>query len=764
MHLVDSLGERVWGDLAAELYAVAKQGHHRAEKFFAALQAQTVDIPPPLSPKPDPRPELTRVSLASLAAGGEFHEHLEKFEPRAQQMQMAELVQMAFENEETLLLEAPTGTGKSLGYLVPALEWALGGEDDSDRQVVISSHTRSLQEQLLNKDIRDIGLATKSRIPAAILKGRDNYLCKRRLNAALVDIDGRLSDGERHKLLPLIRWSHLTTRGDIGEIGGFRPEFEPLLWSMVCSDGAACSGSMCGANRGDFYRKALDEAKKAKLLLVNHALLSTDFERFMSPGEDSARRLVVDEAHQFERAVVSAYSTVFSDRVVRNVLSRFTDERSSRGLLAKLAKAALDDDISTELVALDVLIKTLFQKSRLSFQEAAGMPSRTDQDESKSRLCSSTPEQQRIENVLSPLINDLEDLFLRLDKVQSVLAREEELPRDTKEKILELRSAIADLEGTVEVGKLSVSCESSDYVYWLESSQRRTNPTVAIFASPIFVAETLDKQLWRHARGSVLTSATLTHNSDFTVLRNALGISDSGERAVTKTVLDSPFELPAQMHCYCPTYLPEAKQVQPHLTGVAQMVAALIEQTNRSILVLCTSHASSNEIFEKITPAARKHDRPLFQQRGGRDTHEIIKAFRESKGGVLVGAAALWEGIDLVGEALEILVVVKLPFDVPTEPWHEARGEMASAQNKDPFYSLSLPACAIRLRQGLGRLIRHHNDRGVAIIADTRLLKTRYGKVLQQHLPVKPEPADDLPSLLDNVRNFFREMTHDRRS
>jgi ATP-dependent DNA helicase DinG len=756
VHLAESMRDRVWGDLAGELYAVASQGHHRAEKFFAALQSMTVDVAATPAPKPDTRPELTELSVHALSLDQEFHKNLEQFEPRHQQTQMAALVQSAFENEEVLLLEAPTGTGKSLGYLVPALEWALGGGDDANRQVIISSHTRSLQEQLLNKDIRDIGLATKSRVPAAILKGRDNYLCKRRLRTALLDIDGRLSDGERHKLLPLIRWSHLTTRGDIGEIGGFRPEHEPILWAMVCSDGGACSGAMCGANRGDYYRKALDEAKKAKLLLVNHALLSTDFERFISPGEEIERRLVIDEAHQFERAVVSAYSTVFSDRVVRNVLSRFSDERSSRGLLAKLAKSELDDDVSTELVALDVMVKTLFQKSRLSFQEAAGMPSRTDQDETRSRLRHASPDQQRLESILTPLINDFDELFERLDKVNLVLSRKEDLTRDTKEKILELRSAVAELESAIEVGKLSVSCDESDHVYWVESSQRRTNPTVALFASPIFVSETLDKQLWKNTRGTVLTSATLAQRGDFAGLESALGIRESGEQTVKRSVLDSPFNLPLQMHCYCPTYLPDAKQVQPHLTGVALMISELIKQTNRSILVLCTSHASADDIVEKITPISRKHSRQLFQQRGGRDTHEIVKAFRESQAGVLVGSAALWEGIDLVGEALEILIVVKLPFDVPTEPWHEARGELATSQKKDPFYSLSLPACATRLRQGLGRLIRHQSDRGVAIITDTRLLSTRYGKVLQQHLPVKPEPAENLPGLITEIKNFFQ--------
>lgn len=756
VEMVRRLPTRVWSELTAEMSAVASQGHHRSEVFFALLKQASFDIaaPPRVITMEEDSALLESISINELDNDGSFERTLSQFSPREQQIRMAELVHTAFNQQQILLLEAPTGTGKSIGYLVPALEWALNGEEGSDRQVVVSSHTRSLQEQLMFKDIRDISFAMNVRVPAAVLKGRDNYLCKRRFRTALRDLDGRLSDGDRHKLLPLLRWSHITTRGDIGEIGGFRPEHEPVLWSMVCSDGAACSGAMCGANRGDFYRQALDEAKKSKVLLINHALLATDFNRFLG-GEGAERRLVIDEAHQFERAVVSAYTAVFSLKVTRNVLSRLADERSSRGLLTRLAKDIKDNDATDELIALDVLTKSLFQRSRLSFQEAAGFPSQAQTDETRQRLRPQTPDHEAIESALSPLLDEFDELGERLDMLNQVLAREEELPRDVKERVLELRSISTALTDLIESGKLTIACSNTNYVYWIEASQRRTNPTLSLYAAPISIAEPLAKALWANSNGVALTSATLAHHGDFNVLENALGIRTTEKSEVVKVVLDSPFALSRQMRLLCPAYLPEAKQVTRHLDGVAEFLAGLIANVNRSTLVLCTSHASSDELVKKLSPVARKHHRQLFQQKGGRDTHEVLKAYREAAGGMLIGSSALWEGIDLVGDALEILVVVKLPFDVPTEPWNEARGELALSLKQDPFYSLSIPSCATRLRQGLGRLIRHPDDRGIAIIADTRLVATRYGKMLQQSLPVPVESIAAENTLMEEIELFF---------
>jgi len=756
VEMVRRLPNRVWGELTAEIASVAGNGHHRAETFFDRLRAMTVEIPRPERPAQEIAEEtLQTVTVSDLDAGGLFETNLPHFQPREQQIEMAGEVKSAFDQNEILLLEAPTGTGKSIGYLVPSLEWALAGDESENRQVIVSSHTRSLQEQLLSKEIVDIGRATGKDVPAAVLKGRDNYLCQRRLRAALRDVDGRLSDGDRHKLLPLIRWSHTTQRGDIGEIGGFHPEHEPVLWSLVCSDAAACSGSGCGANRGDFYRQALDDAKRAKVLLVNHALLATDFTRFLG-GEGAERRLVIDEAHQFERAIVSAYTLTFSAQSVRNVLSRLTDERTSRGLLTKIAKEARDDEVSTELVALDVLTKSLFRKVRLSFQQAGDGLRAPLSEDTRKRLLADTPAHEHLANAFADLKGNLQELGERLDGVLRELFSEEEARRDVKERMLELRSIGAALIEQVETSEMILSAGHSNYVYWYEGVGQRGANGVALYAAPISVAAILDRALWPLTRGTLLTSATLTHEEQFSVIEKALGIRATEELGVSRKALGSPFSLRKQMRSLCPAYLPDAKQTEPHLDSVAGILERILSDISRNTLVLCTSHASADSLIRRLQPAARKHRRTLLQQKSGRDAHEIVKSFRESVGGMLIGSSSLWEGIDLVGDALEIVVVVKLPFDVPTDPWQEARGELFTARGEDPFYNLSVPSCAIRLRQGLGRLIRHSNDRGIAILADTRLLNTRYGKALQRSLPTPLEISSSLDDLTEKIASFFQ--------
>jgi len=754
--MIRRLPTRVWADLADQLAALSSTAHHRADRFFESLRLLAVDLPPPTGQdidSPD-RDELTAIDEQVLTVGGVFERELPGFRTRPQQLVMADYVRATFRDESILLLEAPTGTGKSLGYLVPSLEWAFAGDEESSRQVVVSSHTRSLQEQLAQKEIADIGRAHNAQIPAAVLKGRENYLCKRRLRSALTDLDGRLSEGDRLKLLPLIRWSMLTKRGDVGEIGGFRPEHEPVLWSMVCSDGAACAGGLCGAHRGDFYRLALDQAKAAKLLLVNHALLATDFARFIG-GEGAEKRLVIDEAHQFERAVVSAYTANFSYKVTRNTLGQLTDERAARGLLVKLSRDIKDEDLSAELIALDVAAKSLFQRARTGFQEAAGAKSQDDRSESRSRIRPNTPLQEHIEVSLASLVEELDDFERRLAKLADALSHESDLPKDVRDRVLELRSAAAGVTELVETGKRVLSADDSAYVYWSESAQQRGAQTVGLFASPISVAEQLDRMLWSRVQGAVLTSATLAHRSEFNVIETALGLKHVASERVTRALIDSPFNLEKQMRCYGPAFLPPPQQTGQHLDGVGKMLIALLNEIPRSCLVLCTSYASVEILGKLLTPAARKLHRPLYQQSSGRDTHELLRAFRESNAGILLGSSGMWEGIDLVGDALELLVVVKLPFDVPTDPWHEARGELAEARSEDPFYTLSIPSCTIRLRQGLGRLIRHADDRGVAIIADSRLITTRYGKAMQQSLPVPLNPFADSAAMIQDIHNFF---------
>lgn len=757
VRIISRLPSRVWNSLASDIANIAAQGHHRSEEFFKSLRAVSARIEPPVLDNAhalDEIPLLSKIELSELESGGLFEKKLDQFSPRKQQIEMARQVLSAFEENHTLLLEAPTGTGKSFGYLIPALAWSLAGEGEEKRQVIVSSHTRSLQEQLLKKDIKDIAFATSTSIPASVLKGRENYLCLRRFRSAIHDIDGRLSDGDRHRLLPLLRWSYLTKSGDIGEIGAFHPEKEPLLWSLVCSDSAACSGPTCGSHRGDFYRKAVDDSRNAKVLLINHALFSTDFERFLG-STDVSRRVVIDEAHQFERAVVSASTHAFNLKSVRIVLSRLADERSSRGLLLRNAKSKLPEAVESELLSLDILTKALFQLARASFASAALLAQKFTAEESKQRLLPGTHLVAKTESALQNLIERMQELHSRLDSLLKDMSRLSDSSSEHKDRVLELRSSALALGEVIKAGELTTGCKDSDFVYWLELTGQKNSPVLSLYAAPISIGSKLADTLWLGRTGTVLTSATLALGNSFDVIEKSLGISESSSMIVQRRILSSPFAFNEQMRILCPTFLPEAKDTEQHIIGVARIISEVIARYDKSTLVLCTSYASTIELAKRLTSIARRRGRTLLQQQSGRITHELLKTFREHPGSILIGTSTLWEGIDLVGEELEILVIVKLPFEVPTDPWIQARSELVQSMKMDPFYAISVPACAIRLRQGLGRLIRHHEDRGIAIVTDSRLVSSRYGKVLQNALAADVIGMGSEESFFAEIEEFF---------
>ncbi len=755
VQMVGELRDRVWSELTEEIASLCTAAHHRAEMFFEKLQLLSRDIPFSIpSGKTQQTEWLSGVEISSLGQDGIFETSLRNFSPRKQQLEMAAYVQSAFDEESILLLEAPTGTGKSLGYLVPALQWVTAETDECPRQVVISSHTRSLQEQLIGKEISDIGRVFGASVPAAVLKGRDNYLCKRRLRAAISNLDGRLSDGDRLRLLPLLRWSSLTMRGDIGEIGAFRPEADPLLWSMVCSDAIGCAGARCGAHRGDFHRQAVEQAKAAKLLLINHALLATDFDRFIGSCDEN-RRLIIDEAHQFERAVVSAYTESFGFRVVRNLIQRLTDERSARGLLLKLAKEVKDGEIASELILMDSAAKSLLQGSKISFQEAAEALGSAGKDDVKVRILPDSALAKHLEDALVPFVNRLDDFSLRLGRLSSTLTKNEDQGKDTRDRVAELNSAALAIRDLLETGKRVISADDNAYVYWLECSRSHQISTLTLFAAPISVADMLEQRFWSKTTGVLLTSATLAQNGEFDGFANSLGLAGELSDRVVAHTLESPFDLEAQMRCYCPSFLPAPQKTDEHLFEVSSLIQRLVHEVRRSCLILCTSHASAESLATALLPTSRAIKRPLFHQTGGRDTHELVRAFRESENGILIGSSSLWEGIDLVGDALEMLVVVKLPFDVPTDPWVQARSEFAQARHENAFETVSIPACVTRLRQGLGRLIRHTEDRGIAVITDTRLVSTRYGRKMQDSLPVSLRVHESSDSMLKDILRFF---------
>lgn len=755
---------RVWHSLAADLHRLIASTTHRSRFFFNALVRLSKGIERPDSAEPPAQIDYIEDTDAEesvselLGQGGRFERYLPFFQHRTPQIELAQSVEEALCNSRVLLAEAPTGVGKSLAYLVPAIRWALNS-DDEHRQVIVSSFTKVLQEQLHRKDVRDIQLALGQPFRSAVLKGRINYLCRRRLRRLLREAEERLSDADRIQLMPLLRWAELTRTGDISEISGFSPRHNPHLWAQVSSDAIACSGSACSAAKGDFHRLAQDRAAKAHVVFVNHALLASDWTRLSAGG---GRRIVLDEAHQFERAIVGAATLEISAAFFRSILTRLIEERAERGLLCALAsRLPLDSaELHERLTAITTDTRALHAISRHAFSSVAEtLIAHLGLNQNSAKLRCRYGD--RIHEVMRIHLEPLWEGWQRLSRALNDLAGlaadqkgEERLPPDL---LFELRSAAESVENLSDRLNRLFAHEDANQVSWIEFGRGASSAWCSMFIAPVSVGEMMGKSFWPQVDSAILTSATMAADGSFDVIRESLGITNADNR-LQQIVVGSPFDLPRQMEAFVPLNIPDPRRdTRGHTASVTAIVSEIVTRFARGTMVLSTSNELAAHITKALIPVMKQADRVLLSQTGGASLPDLLERFRESRDSVFIGAASLWEGVDVVGDALQILIVTKLPFDVPTDPWIAARCEQLQESGKDPFANYSLPVATLRLKQGLGRLIRHPGDRGVAVIADPRLAATRYGQMMCRSLPVQPQPVADDQQLLLEIERFFEE-------
>jgi ATP-dependent DNA helicase DinG len=758
--MVAELPSRVWRELAEDLFNLVGTTTHRNRPFFAALLPLASAIDAPARPLLDGRDETEERPVVSesvadlLGPDGLFERHFPHFRSRPEQLEMAETIARGFEHGAMTVIEAPTGIGKSLAYLAPALQWALPPSREI-RQVVVSSHTKTLQEQLFRKDTAELRIVLPDRVQAAVLKGRANYLCRRRLSGLIAEAADRLSELDRIAIMPLLRWSALTITGDINEIGGFRPRRYPHLWSQIASDSATCSGNNCSAAKGDFYRVALDRANRAQLVFVNHALLMSDPVRFL-PATGRQRCLVIDEAHQLEGAVVSALTAELSPGTIRNVLVRLVEERSSRGLVGRILKGAPKE--SSEWSGFTEQVRGLYNSSRQAFTllaEQVLIVQGAARRSVKQRYASTDPLGADVAHYLTPLALEWRELEIQLARLIAAASDWTGEHRPRAELIQELKS-VADQAAELGAQLVDVvAAEQPDRVRWLECGRGRSGIWCSVYSAPIDVSSHLAKHVWPDCGGTVFTSATLSVGQSVDFFKHAVGLSQLEQRAVESLSLPSPFRLTEQMRILVPTYLPAPREAARHIEEVAQLVSRIVAKFARGMLILCTSNEHVELIAEAIAPIIRSSGRALLSQSGGVSPAELVDEFRRLGNAVMIGAATLWEGIDVVGDALQLLIVTKLPFDVPSDPWVAARCEQLQRAGREPFYDYSIPVATLRLKQGLGRLIRHTGDRGAAIVTDPRVMTARYGRQIRSSIVPDMRAVGGELELLAAIHEFF---------
>ena len=681
---------------------------------------------------------------ALLEYGGPFSKYFETYEQRPEQVEMLKAVTNALSNGNHLLVEAGTGVGKSFAYLVPGALFAI----QNNTRVIVSTNTINLQDQLIQKDIPDLRAALNLDLRAAVLKGRANYLCPRRLEG-LRHFGPRNAD-EMRVLAKIMVWQLNNQSGDRNEINlTGNPERE--VWLRVSAEDDACTTETCIKRTGGAcpFHRAKTAAQNAHLLIVNHALLLSDIATGSKVLPEYSY-LIVDEGHHLEAATTNALSfrltQVDVERMLKEVggssagiLGRVLTEThealrpSDFGLLQQKVSRATDMAFRLEQLNRE-FFNTLGEF--IAFQRE-GQPQSNYSWQARVLPATRTlPGWDEVEitwdaagETLNLLLNALADIHKAASELYSDGHENlEDVISDISNVYRRLSEAHANIKGMIAE-------PNQAQVYWIEVNPNGNK--LSLNAAPLRVGPLIEKYLWHEKASVIVTSATLTAHGEFQYVRNNLGADEADEMS-----LGSPFDYESSTLLYIANDIPE-----PNAQGYQQMLDRSIIATAKAsggrMLVLFTSYAALKKTAQAITGPLAREDIYVYEQGDGASPNALLESFKSTERAVLLGTRSFWEGVDVPGAALSVVVITKLPFDVPTDPLIAARSEMY----EDSFNEYYLPEAILKFRQGFGRLIRTASDRGVVAILDRRVLTKQYGRLFLESLPsctARQGPATNL--------------------
>jgi len=693
-------------------------------------------------------PEIERL----YAPDGILGAGLKGYEHREEQTRMAFAVAEAFNEDKVAVIEAGTGTGKSLAYLIPAILWAVRNRE----RVVISTNTINLQEQLTKKDIPFLQKQGGLEFRAVLVKGRANYLCLRKL-AAIKSEPALFKDDAAEEMQAIVEWSTRTADGCRSDLS-FIPRDE--TWEEVCCEADQCGRVKCPHYPRCFFYTARREAAGANLLVVNHALLMADVSVRQETGYGTSailppfERLIFDEGHHLEDVATGSLSAQASRQGLLKILGRLQHPRKpQQGLLPKLS-AQLSKEVPEALDALYMEIAAILE-SRLipKRSDLAGTVTRTmdniamelshylknggkKQGEQKLRLTSdvyTTPFWQEVEKRVRELAAALSDYTGIL---QAFLKACERLPDKVLERLAGLLVDLKGIKGRLESGVENLcffTSREEGFCRWFEMTKGGKGTAIKLCASPLEVAETIKSVILDKFKTVIITSATLAVGEKFSYLEERTGISLLDRARVTELQLSSPFDFARQAFVGIPSDIPEPTGAGFEETLVEYLLEGLTISQGRAF-VLFTSYDLLTRVYDRLQGPLKRLDLTTMRQ-GETNRHLLLSRFKKERNAVLFGTDSFWEGVDVQGKALELVVITRLPFRVPTEPVLEARAEHIAARGLDPFMEYTVPQAVLKFKQGVGRLIRSREDRGGVLILDSRVLSKNYGRYFLRSLP-----------------------------
>jgi ATP-dependent DNA helicase DinG len=641
--------------------------------------------------------------VRSIFAADGLLSKAKNFEFRPQQQEMAVAVARALEEDRHLVVEAGTGVGKSLAYLVPSILFAL----EQHKKAIISTHTINLQEQLIHKDIPILKKTLPVEFEAALMKGRQNYLCPRRLERALQSAKELFTGPEETELTRIAEWASTTRDGSLSDLS---IEPDPKVWAQVCSEAHICTQKTCGQNPRCFYQQARKRLLAADLIVLNHTLL---FMLLGSPAEQEGREsgflfpndfIIFDEAHTVEQVASKQIGVGVSQYGLRSTIQRLYNARTRKGLFTVMRDAAgvrlaaeLIDDLEKFFDAVES--KSDFRKGR----------------------------EFRVRDI--DLVPDT--ITGRLVALQARIAEDVKQADDEilKAELQEFARRIRDARDGIAI---FLEQSAPQHVYWVERTGK-TAQFLSLNAAPIDLAPVLRRMIFRDNCCCVMTSATLAvGREDLAYFRERIGATEA-----EPLQLGSPFDFQKQMKIFVVRKMPDPRDAT-YQKELERWIAHFVEKTDGSAFVLFTSYRDMQQVAGEMQKFFAKTKMNLLVQGGGAPRGKLLEQFKTTPRSVLFGTDSFWGGVDVPGEALSNVIITRLPFAVPDTPLIEAKLELVQERGGDAFTEYSLPEAILKLRQGVGRLIRTTTDHGIVVILDNRIVTKPYGRAFMQALPKCP--------------------------
>jgi ATP-dependent DNA helicase DinG len=648
---------------------------------------------------------MTLSTASILGDDGAIARRLKSYESRPEQLAMAGAVESAIQNEEHVLVEAGTGVGKSFAYLVPAIltSTAERPEGEKKKSVIISTNTISLQEQLINRDIPFLNSVLPVEFSAVLAKGRSNYISLRRLKGALGRAESTLAGPDDvRQIRDVGQWAKNTSDGSRSDLS-FRPSYE--VWEEVQSDHGNCLGRKCPTYNDCHYYKARRRVWNADVVVVNHALFFSDLaiRREGASILPDYNVVIFDEAHTIADVAADHMGLSISNGQVDYMLRRLFSQRSNRGLLVR---HELND--AQQLTVNVGLTAAEFFYEVAEWQRRFGKPN------------GRVAEPPQVMNALTPELNRLSAMLSRY-----AAGMKEDSDR------MELQS-VADRCTALASGVNSwMNHNHEDSVYWLERTGREKD-RIKLCCSPIDVGPILRDELFNAVPSVVMTSATLAvQKQNFAFTKNRLGLTQTDEQQ-----LGSPFDYRRQVKLFVPpANAPDPTDPKRYEDYVCKSIKEHAAATDGHAFVLFTSYSMLKNCARKLSSWMAEKNLNLLSQGAGLPRSLMLERFRNNPRAVLLGTDSFWQGVDVPGDALQTVIISKLPFSVPDHPLTEARVDRIREQGGNPFMDHQVPEAIIKLKQGFGRLIRTKSDTGRVVILDPRVRTKRYGRLFLDSLP-----------------------------